>query len=197
MPYLQRTISASTHPLSQCRHRQDHLHAQPLRQPGLPSFLTVQGQHLSFPRRARKLKPRAVSGLVDQGSSVNSKLIFFFLLEQSSLCLSPTHPHSFSSHPDHQTSGPGVGTERERLQSSALGIPGEQQQPPQAVHPHAPFLWLSTVWSCGLRHATPQPPHPEVSRAGLPLLWQVSQGNPLSVHQDDMPQLVLEASTRL
>lgn len=125
------------------------------------------------------------------------RFIFYCLLGQGSLYLSPTHPHSFRPHPDHQVSGPWCGDREEARPSCCPGHPRPAAATPKVLHPRAPSLWPSAVWSYGLRYASPQPPRPEVSRAGLTLFWRVSRGNPLSAQRDDVPQLVPEASPRL
>lgn len=86
------------------------------------------------PRPMKKLKPGTVSGLVAQVSAVNSKLTFFWLLGQGSLHVSLTPTQTT------RLLGPGVETERKQVPPAALGILGQQQPPPKAMHPH-PLPW--------------------------------------------------------
>lgn len=96
------------------------------------------GQQTPSAGPVRKPEPRTVSSLVDRGSSVNSKLIFYYLLGQGSLYLSPIHPHSFHPHPDHQICGPWCGDREEARPSCCPGHPWPAAATTQGGAPTCP-----------------------------------------------------------
>lgn len=157
-PLCQRALSLPSLPLT---HPPDHV--------GGPD----SGQHSS--RRRRKPEHRTASGLVDQGSAINSKFICFSFPGQGSLQLSPVHPHSLSPNPDQQTSGTWCG-DRERTKpcccperplSAAAAAQGDAPTYPSPGGVANRCMETATTGSYGLCHATSQPPRPGVSAAGL------------------------------
>lgn len=66
------------------------------------------------------------------------RFIFYCLLGQGSLYLSPTHPHSFRPHPDHQVSGPWCGDREEARPSCCPGHPRPAAATPQGAAPTCP-----------------------------------------------------------